>query len=133
MGSIRRSPFFFTDAAASILIHWRPPNMPHVVCEACINCKRTDCVDVCPVDCFREGPNFLVIDPDECIDCAVCIPECPEAAIYAEEDVPEDQQEFIALNAELARVWPSITRRKPAPDDADEWRGVPNKRQYLKR
>ena len=65
------------------------PSMPHVVCEACIGCKRTDCVDVCPVDCFREGPNFLVIDPDECIDCAVCIPECPEAAIFAEEDVPE--------------------------------------------
>ena len=61
------------------------PSMPHVVCEACIGCKRTDCVDVCPVDCFREGPNFLVIDPDECIDCAVCIPECPEAAIFAEE------------------------------------------------
>lgn len=107
--------------------------MPHVVCEACIGCKRTNCVDVCPVDCFREGPNFLVIDPDECIDCAVCIPECPEAAIYAEEDVPADQQEFIALNAELAREWPSITRRKPAPDDADEWRGVKNKLQFLKR
>ena len=75
------------------------PSMPHVVCEACIGCKRTDCVDVCPVDCFREGPNFLVIDPDECIDCAVCIPECPEAAIFAEEDVPEDQQEFIAAIA----------------------------------
>ena len=72
--------------------------MPHVVCEACIGCKRTDCVDVCPVDCFREGPNFLVIDPDECIDCAVCIPECPEAAIFAEEDVPEDQKEFIELS-----------------------------------
>ena len=100
--------------------------MPHVVCEACIGCKRTDCVDVCPVDCFREGPNFLVIDPDECIDCAVCIPECPEAAIYAEEDVPEDQKEFIELNAELAREWPSITHRKPYADDADEWRGVPN-------
>ena len=80
--------------------------MAHVVTEPCILCKYTDCVDVCPVDCFREGPNFLVIDPDECIDCAVCIPECPTNAIMAEEDVPEDQQEFIALNAELARVWP---------------------------
>ena len=87
--------------------------MAHVVTEPCILCKYTDCVDVCPVDCFREGPNFLVIDPDECIDCAVCIPECPTNAIMAEEDVPEDQQEFIALNAELARVWPSITRMKP--------------------
>lgn len=107
--------------------------MPHVVCEACIGCKRTDCVDVCPVDCFREGPNFLVIDPDECIDCAVCIPECPEAAIYAEEDVPEDQKEFIELNADLAREWPSITHRKPYADDADEWRGVPNKIKFLKK
>ena len=64
--------------------------MTHTVTEACIKCKYTDCVDVCPVDCFREGPNFLTIDPDECIDCAVCIPECPVNAIYAEEDVPHD-------------------------------------------
>ena len=69
--------------------------MTHVVTESCIKCKYTDCVDVCPVDCFREGPNFLVIDPDECIDCAVCIPECPVNAIYAEEDVPADQVKFI--------------------------------------
>ncbi len=69
--------------------------MTHVVTESCIKCKYTDCVDVCPVDCFREGPNFLSIDPDECIDCAVCIPECPVNAIYAEEDVPEDQRDFI--------------------------------------
>ena len=107
--------------------------MAHVVCEACIRCKRTDCDDVCPEKAFRERPNFLVIDPDECIDCAVCIPECPEAAIYAEEDVPEDQQEFLALNAELARAWPSITHRKPAPDDADEWRGTTGKLQFLKK
>ncbi len=65
--------------------------MTHVVTENCIKCKYTDCVDVCPVDCFREGPNFLVIDPDECIDCAVCIPECPANAIFAEEDLPADQ------------------------------------------
>src|SRR5256885_8318302 len=76
--------------------------MPHVVTETCIKCKYTDCVDVCPVDCFREGPNFLVIDPDECIDCAVCIPECPANAIFAEEDVPADQLAFIKLNAELS-------------------------------
>ena len=107
--------------------------MAHVVCEAGIGCKRTDCVDVCPVDGFHEGPNFGVIDTDECIDCAVCVPECPEAAIFCEEDVPEDQQEFIALNAELAHQWPTITRKKPYPDDADQWVGVPNKRQYLKR
>ena len=77
--------------------------MTHVVTESCIRCKYTDCVDVCPVDCFREGPNMLVIDPDECIDCAVCIPECPVNAIYAEEDVPADQVAFIKLNAELAQ------------------------------
>ena len=100
--------------------------MTHVVCEACIATKRTDCVDVCPVDSFRDAP-------DECIDCAVCVPECPEAAIYAEEDVPADQQEFIELNRELARQWPSITHKKPYPDDADQWRGVKNKLQYLKR
>ena len=77
--------------------------MTHVVLESCIRCKYTDCVDVCPVDCFREGPNFLSIDPDECIDCAVCIPECPVNAIVPEEDVPGNQQHMIALNAELAR------------------------------
>jgi len=107
--------------------------MTFVVTENCIRCKYTDCVDVCPVDCFREGPNFLVIDPDECIDCAVCVPECPANAIYAEEDVPSDQQGFIKLNAELARQWPSITKRKPAPDDADEWKDKPDKLQYLQR
>ena len=91
--------------------------MTHVVLESCIRCKYTDCVDVCPVDCFREGPNFLTIDPDECIDCAVCIPECPVNAILPEEDVPTEQLHFIKLNAELARNWPSITKRKtPLPD-----------------
>ena len=85
--------------------------MAHVVTEPCILCKYTDCVDVCPVDCFREGPNFLVIDPDECIDCAVCIPECPTNAIMAEEDVPEDQQEFIALNAAFHYSYETAHRR----------------------
>ena len=107
--------------------------MTFVVTENCIRCKFTDCVDVCPVDCFREGPNCLVIDPDECIDCAVCVPECPANAIFAEEDVPGDQQDFIALNAELARKWPSITKRKPAPDDAEQWNGKPDKRALLER
>jgi ferredoxin len=97
--------------------------MTHVVTESCIRCKYTDCVDVCPVDCFREGPNFLTIDPDECIDCAVCIPECPVNAIMPEEDVPGDQQHMIKLNAELSRIgWPSITKRKMALPDADEWK-----------
>jgi ferredoxin len=105
--------------------------MTHVVLESCIRCKYTDCVDVCPVDCFREGPNMLSIDPDECIDCAVCIPECPVNAILPEEDVPQDQLQFIKLNAELSRGWPSITKRKPALPDADEWQDVKDKMQYL--
>lgn len=107
--------------------------MTHVVTESCIRCKYTDCVDVCPVDCFREGPNFLTIDPDECIDCAVCVPECPVNAIYAEEDVPADQQHFIPLNMELARDWSSITKSKGALPDADEWKDTQDKLQYLEK
>jgi ferredoxin len=107
--------------------------MTHVVTESCIRCKHTDCVDVCPVDCFREGPNYLVIDPDECIDCAVCIPECPVNAIYAEQDLPEEHKAFTQLNAELAPLWPSITRSKPALPDAESWKEVQNKLQYLER
>ncbi|MSQ20423.1 MAG: ferredoxin family protein [Betaproteobacteria bacterium] len=107
--------------------------MTHVVTETCIKCKYTDCVDVCPVDCFREGPNMLIIDPDECIDCAVCIPECPVNAIYAEEDVPADQRDFTALNAELSKVWPSITETKVGPPDADQFKDMKNKRGLLER
>lgn len=107
--------------------------MTFTVTEACIKCKYTDCVDVCPVDAFREGPNFLVIDPDDCIDCAVCVPECPVNAIYAEEDVPPDQQAFTPLNAELARKWKPITRTKPPLPDADEWAKVKNKLDKLER
>ena len=107
--------------------------MTHVVTESCIRCKYTDCVDVCPVDCFREGPNMLVIDPDECIDCAVCIPECPVNAIKAEEDLDPNERKFIALNLELARDWPSITRTKPSLPDADEWKDVPDKLTQLAR
>ena len=107
--------------------------MTYVVTESCIKCKYTDCVDVCPVDCFREGPNMLVIDPDECIDCTLCVPECPVEAIFAEDDVPVAQREFIALNAELAKAWPSITEKKPAPDDAKEWDKVIPKTQLLER
>jgi len=107
--------------------------MTHVVTESCIKCRYTDCVDVCPVDCFREGPNFLVIDPDECIDCAVCIPECPVNAIYAEEDVPPEQRDFTALNAELAKVWPSITETKGALAEAEQFKDVKDKRSLLER
>ena len=105
--------------------------MPHIVLESCIRCKYTDCVDVCPVDCFREGPNMLVIDPDECIDCAVCIPECPVEAIKAEEDVPADMQHLIELNAVKSQSSPSITRTKGPLPDADEWKDEKDKLQYL--
>ena len=107
--------------------------MTHVVTESCIKCKYTDCVDVCPVDCFKEGPNMLVIDPDECIDCAVCIPECPVNAIYAEDDVPDDQKEFTALNAELAKVWPTITDTKGPLPDAEQWKDAKGKLKDLQR
>lgn len=105
--------------------------MTFVVTEQCIKCKLTDCVDVCPVDCFKEGPNFLVIDPDECIDCALCVPECPVEAIYSEDEVPKNQQQFIALNAELAKKWPTITQRKDPPEDEAAWRGVKGKIKHL--
>ncbi len=107
--------------------------MTHVVTENCIKCKYTDCVDVCPVDCFRDGPNMLAIEPDECIDCAVCVPECPVNAIYSEEEVPQDQKQFIALNAELAKKWPAITEVKHPTGDADEWKEVKGKAKYLER
>lgn len=107
--------------------------MTFVVTEACIRCKYTDCVDVCPVDAFCDGPNFLVIDPEQCIDCAVCVPECPVSAIYAQEDVPGDQQDFTPLNAELARVWKPITKTKKALPDAEVWREVTDKRAQLER
>ena len=74
--------------------------MTFVVTESCIKCKLTDCVEVCPVDCFHEGPNFLVIDPDECIDCGACVPVCPVEAIFALEDTPDDSEAFIFKNAD---------------------------------
>lgn len=107
--------------------------MTFVVTENCIKCKYTDCVEVCPVDCFHEGPNFLVIDPEECIDCQLCVPECPADAIYDEQDLPDDQQHFLALNAELSPLWPVINEMKAAPDDADQWLGTENKLQYLEK
>ena len=107
--------------------------MTYVVTESCIKCKYTDCVDVCPVDCFREGPNFLVIDPDECIDCTLCVAECPVEAIFAEDDVPSDQKQYLAINAELAKLWPAIIEKKDAPADADQWKDVKEKAQLLER
>jgi ferredoxin len=107
--------------------------MTYVVSESCIKCKYTDCVDVCPVDCFHEGPNFLVIDPDECIDCTLCVAECPVEAIYAEDDLPADQHQFIALNAELSKTWKVIVEKKDALPDADEWAKVKDKLKLLDR
>ncbi len=107
--------------------------MTYVVTENCIKCKYTDCVEVCPVDCFREGPNFLVIDPDECIDCTLCVPECPVGAIFSEDEIPEEQRDFIALNAELARAWPVILEKKDPPADASQWDGVKGKRDQLEK
>lgn len=107
--------------------------MTFVVLENCIRCKFTDCVEVCPVDCFHEGPNFLVIDPDECIDCTLCEPECPANAIVPEDEVPEGQEHMLALNAELAQQWPVISRRKEPPADAEEWNGKPDKLKYLEK
>ncbi len=107
--------------------------MTFIVGENCIKCKHTDCVEVCPVDCFYEGPNMLVIHPDECIDCALCEPECPVDAIFADDEVPEDQLPFLELNAELAELWPNITEIKPAPEDAEAWDGKPGKVALLER
>ncbi|TNF91832.1 MAG: ferredoxin family protein [Gammaproteobacteria bacterium] len=107
--------------------------MTFVVVEACIKCKYTDCVEVCPVDCFHEGPNFLVIDPDECIDCTLCEPECPIEAILSEDDLAPEQEQYLELNAELSLIWPVINQQKDPLPDADEWKDVPDKLQYLER
>jgi ferredoxin len=110
---------------------FRGSSMAFVVTDNCILCKYTDCVAVCPVDAFYEGPNFLVINPDECIDCDLCPIECPAEAIFQEDEIPESQKEFIELNAELSKSWPRITKIKPALADAEKWDGVSDKIQYL--
>ena len=105
--------------------------MAYVVTERCIKCKYTDCVAVCPVDCFHEGPNFLAINPEECIDCHLCVDECPVDAIYPEDELPEDQMVFKSLNAELSKKWPCIDQVKSPPKDADAWKPVLKKRHLL--
>ncbi len=107
--------------------------MTFIVTENCIKCKYTDCVEVCPVDCFHEGPNFLVIDPEECIDCTLCEPECPAEAIFSEDDLPDDQSEFLEINEELAKVWPVISEQKDPLPDAEEWDGKTGKKPLLER
>ena len=102
--------------------------MTHVVTDNCIKCKHTDCVTVCPVDCFYEGPNFLVINPDECIDCGVCIPECPVNAIVMDDDTTvKDLPFWLTLNERLSKQWPNITEAKDPLPDAIEWKDKSNK------
>ncbi|GMV98976.1 MAG: hypothetical protein AMXMBFR84_01160 [Candidatus Hydrogenedentota bacterium] len=105
--------------------------MAHIVAEPCIKCKYTDCVAVCPVDCFHEGANMLVIDPDECIDCGACVDECPVHAIYPEEDLPEKWDSFKALNIKLAAEWPVINETKGALDTAEEFKDKESKLDLL--
>ncbi len=102
--------------------------MAYIVAEPCVKCKYTDCVSVCPVDCFYEGANFLVIHPEECIDCGACVPECPTLAIFAEDDLPEKWKEWTALNADYATKWPNINAKKDALPEADKWKAVENKK-----
>ena len=106
--------------------------MAHIVTEACIRCKYTDCVAQCPVDCFHEGDTMLVIDPVECIDCRACVSACPAEAIFFDEDVPADQTAFIEINTRLAAAWPVIKAQKDPLPDADDWKGVAGKRSFLK-
>ena len=105
--------------------------MTFLVTENCIKCKHTDCVEVCPVDCFHEGPNFLAINPSECIDCGVCVPECPIDAIVADNDVNTNIEQWLEINTRLSAKWPVITKRKPALPDAEEWNNKPNKLDLL--
>ena len=106
--------------------------MAYVVAEPCIKCKYTDCVEVCPVDCFYEGPNLLVIHPEECIDCGACEPACPTKAIFPEDSLPEKWKEYVALNAELSRTWPNISEKKEPLPEAEEFKDKENKRPLLK-
>jgi len=100
--------------------------MTYAVTDNCIKCKYMDCVEVCPVDCFYEGENMLVIDPDECIDCGVCVPECPADAIFPDTD-PAVTPTWLKLNRDYAPAWPNITRKRIPPADADAWNGVAGK------
>lgn len=105
--------------------------MTYVVTDNCIQCKYTDCVAVCPVNCFYEGPNFLVIHPEECIDCDACVPVCPAGAIYNEDNLPEDKTHFLQINEELSLIWPQICDQKDPLPDAAKWDGVADKLKHL--
>ena len=99
--------------------------MTYIVVDACIRCKYMDCVEVCPVDCFYEGENMLVINPNECIDCGVCEPECPAEAILP--DTESGQEFWLDLNAKYAEIWPNIAEKGTPPADADDFNGIPGK------
>ena len=105
--------------------------MTYIVNDKCIKCKLMDCVDVCPVDCFYEGENMLVIKPDECIDCGVCEPECPVDAIKPDTD--EGSEDWLELNKKYSDLWPNITKPRPddVPKDQEKWRNVENKMKYF--
>src|SRR5438874_13569478 len=105
----------------------RGNRMTFVVTENCIKCKYMDCVEVCPVDCFHEGPNFLTIDPEECIDCTLCEPECPVEAIFSEEGLPAGQEGFKPPDAELAQLRPVLTEQKDPPPHAKGGGSKPGK------
>jgi ferredoxin len=105
--------------------------MAFVVAEPCIKCKYTDCVEVCPVDCFHEGATSVAIDPDVCIDCGACEPTCPTQAIFPEESLPEKWNEYVQLNAELSKEWPTITLKRDPLPDAEHWKDVAEKRDQL--
>ncbi len=102
--------------------------MAYIVAEPCVKCKYTDCVEVCPVECFYEGANFLAIHPDECIDCGACEPVCPAQAIFVADETPDKWKEYIELNTKYSQEWPKITAQKDAMSDADKWKDIESKR-----
>ena len=113
-----RRPVFYEDAQVTYIVN-----------ESCIKCKYMDCVEVCPVDCFYEGENMLVIHPDECIDCGVCEPECPIDAIKP--DTEPGLEKWLEINTQYAEIWPNITVKREPPPDAKEWEGKPDKASLL--
>ena len=99
--------------------------MTYLVNDKCIKCKLMDCVDVCPVDCFYEGKNMLVIKPDECIDCGVCEPECPVDAIKA--DTEDGMEKWLEINEKYSKIWPNINEKKEPPIDNEKYKDEKNK------
>src|SRR6266436_614011 len=124
-GSPRRANSCLAGGHALLTARVRRVRMTYIVNDKCIKCKYMDCVEVCPVDCFYEGENMLVIHPDECIDCGVCEPECPVDAI--KRDTEPGLEKFLKINADFAKIWPNITTKKEPPADAKDWEDVADK------